>query len=281
MNAVIAPRTVRRFREAFTASADAIAEDLATRGELDAATDLAERYPLAVFPDVVGLPTEGRENLLPYGALAFNAFGPRNDRLEEAMAAAAPVQAWIWAACQREALAPGGLGAAIWTAADAGDITHEQAPLLVRSLLSAGVDTTVHAIANAVQALSGNPDQWARLHADPTLAKFAFDEALRLAGPVQTFFRTTTREVDVDDVTIPEGAKVLLFLGSANRDRAGGVRTPNRWTSPATRPGTSPSGWASTSASDNRSPGWKANWSSPPSPDASVASSHSANPFPC
>lgn len=222
MSAVIAPRTVRRFREGFTASAEAIADELVARGEFDAVTDLAERYPLQVFPDIVGLPVEGRENLLPYGGLAFNAFGPRNALLEEALAAAAPVQEWIGNSCQRDALSPDGLGAAIWAAADAGDITHEQAPMLVRSLLSAGVDTTVHGIANTVAALAAHPEQWAALHADPTLAKFAFDEALRYAGPVQTFFRTTTREVEMAGTVIPEGEKVLLFLASANRD-------PRKW----------------------------------------------------
>ncbi|MCF7552742.1 cytochrome P450 [Pseudonocardia sp. WMMC193] len=222
MSAVIAPRTVRRFREGFTASAEAIADELVARGEFDAVTDLAERYPLQVFPDIVGLPVEGRENLLPYGGLAFNAFGPRNALLEEALAAAAPVQEWIWNSCQRDALSPDGLGAAIWAAADAGEITHEQAPMLVRSLLSAGVDTTVHGIANTVAALAAHPEQWAALHADPTLAKFAFDEALRYAGPVQTFFRTTTREVEVAGIVIPEGEKMLLFLASANRD-------PRKW----------------------------------------------------
>jgi cytochrome P450 len=228
MNAVMAPRTVRRFREGFTAAAEAIADELVERGEFDVVTDLAERYPLTVFPDIVGLPAEGRENLLPYGGLAFNAFGPRNARLEEALAKAGPVQEWIWNSCQRAALAPDGLGAAIWAAADAGEITEEQAPMLVRSLLSAGVDTTVHGIGNTMQALATNPGQWAALHEDPARAKFAFDEALRYQSPVQTFFRTTTREVDVAGTAIPEGAKVLLFLGSANRD-------PRRWGDDADR----------------------------------------------
>ena len=42
---------------------------------------------------------------------------------------------------------------------------------------------------------------------------------------MQTFFRTTTRDVALGGVTIPEGEKVLMFLGSANRD-------PRRWEQP-------------------------------------------------
>ncbi len=222
MGKVISPRTVRDFRAPFRAVAESTADTLVAGGSFDAVTDLAERYPLRVFPDAVGLPAEGRENLLSYAALAFNAFGPANRLLEEALANAAPVQEWIWASCQRDALTSDGLGARIWKAADNGEITHEQAPMLVRSLLSAGVDTTVYGIANTVQTLSTNPEQWARLRENPSLARFAFDEALRYESPVQTFFRTTTCEVDVAGVRIPAGEKVLLFLGAANRD-------PRKW----------------------------------------------------
>ena len=222
MGKVVSAGTVRGFRSTFRAEAEALVDELAAEGRFDAVTDLAERYPLKVFPDAVGLPAKGRENLLPYGALAFNAFGPRNHLLEQALAEAAPVQEWIWASCQRDALTPGGLGARLWDAADNGEITEEQAPMLVRSLLTAGVDTTVYGIGNAVQALAANPQQWARLREKPALARFAFDEVLRYESPVQTFFRTTTREVEVSGTRVPAGEKVLLFLGAANRD-------PRKW----------------------------------------------------
>jgi cytochrome P450 len=63
------------------------------------------------------------------------------------------------------------------------------------------------------------------LRENPELARAAFDEAIRLESPVQTFFRTTTEAISVEGTRIPEGEKVLMFLGSANRD-------PRRWTEP-------------------------------------------------
>jgi hypothetical protein len=127
--------------------------------------------------------------------------------------------------CRREALRPGGFGAQIWAVADAGKIPEEWAALLVRSLLTAGLDTTVNGIAAAIYGLASHPDQWSALREDPSLAAPAFEEAVRWESPVQTFFRTTTREVEVGGVRIPDGEKVLLFLGAANRD-------PRRWTNP-------------------------------------------------
>jgi len=218
MNEAISPRAVRGMRTAFASAADELAEALVARGRFDAVTDLAEVYPLQVFPDAVGLPADGREYLLPYGAVAFNSFGPSNKLRTDALTAAAPAHAWVLAHCEREALAPQGLGAGIWAAVDRGEITGEQAPLLVRSLLTAGVDTTVYGLANSMYALARHPEQWTALHTDPKLAKFAFDETLRWESPVQTFFRTTSVDTEVAGTPIPKDTKVLLFLGSANRD---------------------------------------------------------------
>ena len=141
------------------------------------------------------------------------------------MARAAPHIAWVTEQCQRRNLHPDGLGARIHAAADTGEITHDEAVLLVRSLLTAGIDTTVNGIGAALYCLARCPDQFEALRADPKLARNAFEEAVRFESPVQTFFRTTTREVELSGATIPEGAKVLMFLAAANRD-------PRRWDRP-------------------------------------------------
>jgi len=225
---LMTPKAAEHLREAFAAAAEELIAELVARAEFDAVTDLAEVYPIHVFADAVGLPEAGRENLLRYAAMVFNAFGPRNALVEAAFADAAPVLDWITACCQRETLAPGGLGAQIWEGVDRGDVTADQAPILVRSLLAAGLDTTIAGLGNALYCLAAHPEQYDLLHADPGLAKRAFEETLRYESPVQIFFRTTTRPVDVEGVKIPGGVKVLLFLASANRD-------PRRWGDDADR----------------------------------------------
>lgn len=215
---VMSPRALERLRPDFEDAAEAMVTAIVARGAFDGVIDLARPYPLRVFPDAVGLSRDGREHLVGYGSMVFNAFGPRNRLFVESMTAAEPVAAWIAAHCKRDALAPDGLGRRLYDAADAGEITEDEAGLLVRSLLSAGIDTSTHALASALHALAARPDQWAALRDEPSLAGAAFDETLRHASPVQTFFRTTTCEVEVEGTTIPGGAKVLLFLGAANRD---------------------------------------------------------------
>jgi cytochrome P450 len=225
LNEVLSATALKPLRSHFTTLAEAKVDELLARGSFDAIADLAEAYPLSVFPDAMGLKKQGRENLLPYASLVFNAFGPPNQLRQEAIERSAPHQSYVAAQCQRENLSPGGFGACIHARADAGVITREEAPLLVRSLLSAGIDTTVNGIGAAVYCLARFPEQLAKLRSDPSLSRNAFEEAVRYESPVQTFFRTTTRAVEIGGYTIGEGEKVLMFLGAANRD-------PRRWENP-------------------------------------------------
>lgn len=225
---VLTPGVVRSLHDAFLAGARAIIADLVGRGGFDGVADLAMRFPLSVFPGVVGLPEEGRENLLPYGAMVFNGFGPQNAHFEQAMARASTVAPWIAANCEQGALRPGSLGAQIHERAREAGYTSDEGARIVRSFLSAGFDTTVHGIGNAVWCLATNPEQWNRLKQDPSLVRSAFEESVRYESPVQTFFRTSTVDTVLGDQDIPVGEKVLFFLGAANRD-------PRHWGADAER----------------------------------------------
>ncbi|MCX5046354.1 cytochrome P450 [Aldersonia sp. NBC_00410] len=231
LSAILSVRAVRRLHEHWCRDAEEFVASLHADTDLDAECDVAAVFPLRVFPDAVGIGTAGRENLLPYGDHLFNAFGPHNDLVAKGEPRIGEVSRWVNEQCARDRLAQTvygdqpTFGAQVWAAADRGDITVAQAPTIVRSLLSAGVDTTVHGLGAVLYAFATHPDQWARLRANPALARIAFDEAVRWESPVQTFFRTATRDIRVGNVVVPEGRKILMFLGSANRD-------PQRWDEP-------------------------------------------------
>src|SRR5246500_2744047 len=194
---VLSPTVMKQMRNRFAAAAEAKVDELLQRRDIDAIPDLAEAYPLSVFPDAMGLQQEGREHLLSYAGVVFNAFGPPNDLRQAAIERSAPHQAYVAEQCQRTNLAPGGFGASVHAFSDTGEITPDEAPLLVRSLLSAGLDTTVNGIGAAIYCLARFPDELQRLRRDPSLARNAFEEAVRFESPVQTFFRTTTRDVAI------------------------------------------------------------------------------------
>ena len=222
---VLSAERLQRLRAVFAAAAEALIDEALERGTLDAIPDLVQRFPLTVFPDAVGMQREDRSTMLTYGAMVFGGFGPVTPWYQDLMKQADAVTAWIMARCQRGALSADGIGAAIYAHADSGEIEAGEATLLVRSLLSAGVDTTIDSIGLCLRCLAACPAEWARLRHDPGLARAAFEEATRFDSSSQSLFRTTLEEVDFEGVRLQKHQKVLVLIGAAGRD-------PAKWTEP-------------------------------------------------
>ncbi|GAA4735485.1 cytochrome P450 [Actinomycetospora chibensis] len=225
MNRVLQPRALAGLAERFAAAAEQVVGDALAEGEVDAAVAVAERFPMTVLPDAVGMAPEGREYLLPYADLNFQSMGPPGVLRDEAERRGEGAREYVAWQMRREALAPDGIGAAIHAYVDSGDITADEAALLVRSFLSAGIDTTILAFASVIHELARRPAQWAALHDDPGLARAAFEEGLRFHTPSPVIGRTATREVPIENGVVSPDTKVLLMLGAANRD-------PRRWDDP-------------------------------------------------
>ncbi len=221
----LSPKALRSLQDTFDVEAGRLADRLVGAGRFDAVTDLAEVFPTVVFPRAFGVDADARQHLLAYGSMVFNGNGPRNRHFHAAMDGAEEVLAWIAQQCRRDAIRPGTIGAAIHEAAESNGVGEDDAGLLIRSFLSAGVDTTVSALGYAIANFVDNPDQWDAVRNDPGLARNAFEETVRRESPVTGFFRTTTGTVDIGGVTLPPDAKVLVSYAGANRD-------PRRWENP-------------------------------------------------
>lgn len=88
----------------------------------------------------------------------------------------------------------------------------------VFTMVTGGNDTTTGLLGGAAELLTRHRDQRAPLLEDPGLVPGAVEEFLRLTSPVQNLARTTTRPVSLHGEVIPEGVKVMLLYGAANRD---------------------------------------------------------------
>lgn len=216
----LAAGVVNGLKPMFAAEADRFLDMALAAGSLDAIADLAETYSLGVFPRAVGLKSVDRRKIIDYGILTFNASGPDNARTREWRLRGADAVAWITESCRRDSLTPDGMGEALYKQADAGEITAEEAAMLVRAFLTAGMVATVAAVGIALWSLASNPEQFEALKKDPSLARAAFDEAIRLNAPVHHFYRTCIADTVINDVVVPENAKILLSYGAANLDPA-------------------------------------------------------------
>lgn len=211
-------KAMKKLQTSIEQRADAVVADLAERGRADVVTELAQPFPLGVVADLVGFPAEGREGLLEWVDASFNTFGPMNKRTKDSIPKLKGIWSYLDTAATREHLTPGGLGMAIYEAADRGDITPGQCRPLLFAYATAGIDTTVNALSSAVWLFAQHPDQWELLRRDPALVPSAFNEVLRLESPIQAFTRRAQQDCEVDGMAVPEGARVLVLYGSANRD---------------------------------------------------------------
>jgi cytochrome P450 len=223
----LSPQALKKMASDFNDEADSLLRQVKERsGEtIDAVADISRPFVYKVLPDLLGLPQEGRENLTAFGHMVWATLGPQNELFHEAMENTGPVIEWVDRCCNRENLDAEGLGMQMFLAADRGQITQDQAKLLVGILLSAAADTTVMTMATAMRAFSLFPDQYQALRRDPSLARSAFEESLRWDSPSRMAGRITRREVAIEDYVIPVGERCGLMFAAANRD-------PRKWPEP-------------------------------------------------
>jgi cytochrome P450 len=223
----LSPRTLKGMEDHFRKIAAEQVDALLARSgeELDAVADITAPFVHKVLPDIIGMPDKGREQMSAFGHAVWATMGPMNELFDEAMVGAQPLLEWAAWACAREQLDPDSLGMHMYAAADRGEITPEEAHLLVMTILSAGADTTVITMANAIRAFCAFPDQWRALRADPSLLRNAFDEALRWDSPSRMAGRITMKDVEIDGYVVPAGTRCGLLFAAANRD-------PRKWVDP-------------------------------------------------
>jgi cytochrome P450 len=218
LNAQLVPREVARHHEFLVATANRLVDELVDRGEFDAVAELAHPYSVGVVADLCGLPQEGREHLIERASAAFNTFGPDNDLCRSSWDGFLELFDYATNVATPERLAPGRWGTEIYDAGERGDIEPEACPGLMLAYVWAGMDTTVNAIGAAVSLFADHPDQWALLRRDRELLVSATNEILRVQPPVQRFTRAATQEVEVGGAVLPDGARIAVLFGSANRD---------------------------------------------------------------
>jgi cytochrome P450 len=220
------PRSVANLEPRIAALASSLIDAVISRGEMDLVTELAERLPLLVIVEMMGMPLDDAPRVLPWADAILHlsdgiAGGERAARAFAAYRAAkAEMQPYLHDLVAERRAAPRDdlLTRLVESEVDGERLTEDEIFSFFQLLLLAGTETTTNLIANSVLCFLEHPDQLARLRATPELLPGAIEEVLRFRTPVQMVFRMTTRDVELRGRVIPEGRLVLAMVGSANRD---------------------------------------------------------------
>src|SRR5262249_6296457 len=197
------------------------------RGEMDLAADFSVPLPLMVIAEMLGIPLADRPQFKRWCDVILTLSDTVTGNPEAAAPAArdygaATVELGEYLArllVQRRAAPKDDLLTRLAEAEVDGErLTGQEILGFFQLLLLAGSETTTNLVNNALLCFVENPDQLARLRADPHLLPSAIEEILRYTSPLQVVFRLTRRDAEVHGRVIPAGKLVLVMVGSANRD---------------------------------------------------------------
>ena len=222
----LSPRALERVKDIFGQRARELLDRLEGEDTVDAVGDVTQAYVFQVLPEILGLPEQGREHMHGFSEMVWATMGPPGELFDQAMQHDySAVVEWLETQCERSALDPAGIGEQIYAASDSGQVTREEAKLLLQTVLSAGADTTFITMANALRAWALFPEEYAKLRSEPKKVRAAFDESLRWDSPSRMAGRITTTDVVIDDMVVPAGTRCGLMFAAANRD-------PRYWDAP-------------------------------------------------
>ena len=165
---------------------------LVARRTFCAINDLAVTLPVEIVASAVGLPKEGREQMLVWAEQMFNCFGPMNERTRAAFPVLNEMMEYATTQAVRGKLKPGSWAEGILDAADRGDIEKAACPAMMIDYMGPSLDTTIYAIGSGVWLFAKHPAQWQKVRESSSNISGAVDEVLRMEAPLQGFSRLVT-----------------------------------------------------------------------------------------
>jgi cytochrome P450 len=221
-------------------------------GELDFVDAVAVELPMRILCELMGVPLEDRRYLVDLGNRMLGNTDP--DHAGEYVAGESDLSAYAHLpfsspaapemfayanalAAERRRAPRDDLTTRLLEAEIDGDrLSEHEFDLFFLLLVTAGNETTRHAMSNGLLSLLEHPAERDRIIADRSLIPSAVEEILRWTPSLLHFRRTATHDVELRGQTIRAGDKVALWYVSGNRDedhfpdagRFDVTRQPNR-----------------------------------------------------
>lgn len=189
-------------------------------GAIDFIGDLAGRLPMDVISELIGVPVADRDEVRRLSDLLVHREEGTNDVPAAGVEAALSlVTYYAEMLAERRRRRTGDLTSALMDAEIDGDrLTDDEIMGFLFLMVVAGNETTTKLLGNAWYWAWRNPDERAKPFSDPARIPDWVEETLRYDTSTQLLARTTTEDVTLHGTTIPAGDRVVLLVGSANRD---------------------------------------------------------------
>lgn len=242
LNKVVTPAVMRDLEGGITELADGLLDKIAAHGDgrFECISEFANPLPASVIMDLLGVPREDMEALRDWSMQLQPFLGnatSTGDKYETGRAGIVAMADYFRAAAQDRLAHPrGDVISHFVSLQQSGQISEDELIGSCILFLFAGHETTTNLIGNGIRMLLENPDQKAKLLADPALAASAVEEMLRFEGPTGAVVRVVKTPFEMRGKRLEQGDRVYAMVNAANHDPAvfeeaaqfDIARTPNR-----------------------------------------------------
>ena len=207
-NLALSPKEVQVYGELARKTIIECIDNVIDRGECEFMADVALQVPIAVVMNLLGLPFEDRERLIPLVDAVTHGDNPAA-RGEAAMAIFGYCDEWV----RRRENEPGDdlISRFLKIKVAGRPVSHVEATASVTILLLGGLDSVSHTMAFMMMFLAQNQSHRQQLVDDPSLIPDAVDELLRRYSIVSTARRALV-DVEIGGVTVRAGEKIILEM---------------------------------------------------------------------
>jgi hypothetical protein len=189
-------------------------------GRCDFIGDFAARLPMDVISELLGVPSDDRDELREWADLVLHREPGVSAVPPAGMQATMRLLGYFTELVAERRRRPGeDLTSALAEAELDGErLSDRDIKAFLFLMVIAGNETTTKLLGNALYWLWRNPPERALVRADPALVPRWVEETLRYDSSTQALARTLTVDTTLHGQTMRAGDKVLLLLGAANRD---------------------------------------------------------------
>ncbi|CUR56819.1 putative enzyme [metagenome] len=216
------PAAVARHEDSMKAVISELADGLPVGEDFDFMRDFANRIPIMVICDILGMPRDEGEALLDAVHRSGKFFDKARaaENMPDVESGYRDLETYFKTLFDHDiGDMRDGLLKNLRLVEQEGDrLSSQELMMWAQLLFRGGLGNTRHQVGSLIQTLSTRPDQWQLLREQPELAARAVEEGMRLEPAVQLILRQVVDELTVGDAVLPPGTGVLCVTASANRD---------------------------------------------------------------
>jgi cytochrome P450 len=213
-------RRIEQLRNSIQRHLDELIVEMQARPEPDFKRDVADKLPVRVIVDLIGVPQADRDMIWEWSEAIAAHFSLDRDTLRRVDDAIDAFRDYVGAMVEKIRRTGEGpeLAKLLLEQRDNEAMTEDELVAMYLLILFGGSETTTNLLGNGFYALQRHRDQWDALVRDPSLVRGALDELMRYDSPHHYLPRVVVEDFEIKGEQLHAGDSIIIMMGAANRD---------------------------------------------------------------